>query len=512
MIVAVVKSNKIIKTFLPDEVNGDYVLKDNYGNLIGNVVGTDGKWIFHANKGYQVSSLQGDPVSALVDNYVQFGVKSLTDETNALIYAYPNYENEINEYAIKKNKITIGSSNTDITNSSQFIKQHQATITYDKNHWYIESTDYGVYVNDRLIKRKRLDHGDIIFIYGLKIMCMSNFIVLINLVKQNNLTVSGDSLEKLSLQQQQLNEQALNLESEKEVYEENEYFLRSPRFKTSVEHKDINISPPPEAEQENIKPTILIIGPQLTMLLSSFITLYNTVTRVASGETTIGKVMPNIILVVVMMISTFLWPALTRKFDARTRKKNELKRVKLYRKYLTKKEKEINDIIQEQKQILLENNVTLENCQQIIYQRKRNLWEKTYEDSDYLTVRVGTGFVKPDISINYTEEEFTMIDDFLKDELKDLIKKYDYVEETPLNLSLIENRVTAVIGNYGILQKFMESILLQIMTFHIYDELKIMIFTDENKVNDWNYVKFLPHCWDNHCFKYNRKEKTIKLY
>ena len=178
-------------------------------------------------------------------------------------------------------------------------------------------------------------------------------------------------------------------------------------------------------------------------------------------------------------------------------KKNELKRVKLYRKYLNKKEKEINEIIHEQKQILLENNVTLENCQQIIYQRKRNLWEKTYEDADYLTVRVGTGFVKPDITINYTEEEFTMVDDFLKDELKDLIKKYDYVEETPLNLSLIENRVTAVIGNYAILQKFMESILLQIMTFHIYDELKIMIFTDENKVNDWNYIKFLPHCWDN---------------
>ena len=181
MIVAVVKSNKIIKTFLPDEINGDYVLKDNYGNLIGNIVGTDGKWIFHANKGYQVSSLQGNPTSAVVDNYIQFGVKSLSDETNALIYAYPNHESEINEYAIKKNKITIGSSNADITYSSQFMKAHQATITYDKNHWYIESTDYGVYVNDRLIKRKRLDHGDIIFIYGLKILCISNFIVIIKL-------------------------------------------------------------------------------------------------------------------------------------------------------------------------------------------------------------------------------------------------------------------------------------------------------------------------------------------
>lgn len=497
MILAVAKSNKIIKTFLPDEIAGDYVLKDNYGNLIGNVVGSDNQWTFFPNKGYQLFSSQGNVSNIQISEYDQFAVKSLSDESTAIIYSYPNEGEEVGKFSIKKSKIVIGSTAADIVYTSPYMKPVQATITYDKNRWYIESGEYGVFVNNRLIRRKRLDHGDIIFIYGLKLLCISSFIVIINLVKSNNVVVSKESFDQYQLHPQQINDNAMTIETEKEVFEESDYFLRSPRFKTSVKHADITISPPPEKEKTNIKPAILIIGPQLTMMLTSFVMLYNTLSRVMTGSSTFASVIPNIIVTVVMMISMFLWPTLTRRYDAHTRKKNELKRVKLYRKYLNRKEKEINDTIHNQKQILIENNVTLEYCQQIIYQRKRNLWEKTIEDHDYLTVRVGTGFVKPDISINYTEEDFTMEDDFLKDELKSLIKKFDYVEEAPLNISLIENRITAVVGNYSILQKFMESILLQIMTFHIYDELKILIFTDENKVNDWNYIKFLPHCWDN---------------
>lgn len=77
------------------------------------------------------------------------------------------------------------------------------------------------------------------------------------------------------------------------------------------------------------------------------------------------------------------------------------------------------------------------------------------------------------------------------------MKKYNYMEATPLNMSFLENRITAVIGNRSLLNNFFESLMLQIMTFHMFNELKIFIFTDESKVEDWDYLKFLPHCWDN---------------
>lgn len=497
MILAVAKSNRIVKTFLPEEVNGDYIIKDHQGNLIGHVIAEGTNWHFFVNKGYRIVSNENNKNDIIVEDYSQFVIHNLSEDKFLMLYAYPTYQNVMSEYIVKKNRITIGSGNDDIVYSSQYLKPNHAYIYIDKNRWYIESSELGVYVNDRLIRKKRLGHGDIIFIYGLKIFCISDYIVVSNLDKKNNLKISSEVFEKIQIKPQEINEQSINIEGEFEVYEEKDYFLRSPRFRTSVNHVDIDIAPPPAKEKSTVRPTILTIGPQLTMMLTSVVTLYSTFTQVATGTMTFSSAIPSILLSVIMMISTLLWPLLTRRYEAKTRKKNELKRIKLYRRYLENKRKEISEIIQEQRQIIIENNVTLEDCQNIIYQKKRNLWERTIDDDDYLTVRVGTGYVKPDISINYEPEEFSMEDDFLKNELNDMIKKFDYVEETPLNVSLIKNQITAVVGNYGILQKFMESILLQIMTFHIYDELKIVIFTDENKVDDWNYMKYSPHCWDN---------------
>ena len=153
------------------------------------------------------------------------------------------------------------------------------------------------------------------------------------------------------------------------------------------------------------------------MMLTSLIGMFTTLTNVANGNQTLSASLPTLILTSVTMVSALFWPSVTRKWNKRENKRKEIIRIRSYRNYLAKKEKDILNIISNQKQILLENNVTLEQCQQIIYQRKRNLWERTIEDEDFLTTRLGVGFIKPDIEIEYAEEDFSVKDDVLKDEL-----------------------------------------------------------------------------------------------
>lgn len=108
MIVAIIKTNKIVKTFLPEDKTGDYVLKDNVGNMIGNVVGDGQKWTFHINKGYQLISNDTAQVQTIVTDYMEFAVRSIADDKVAMIYAYPTNVPAVEEYKIKKAKSILG--------------------------------------------------------------------------------------------------------------------------------------------------------------------------------------------------------------------------------------------------------------------------------------------------------------------------------------------------------------------------------------------------------------------
>lgn len=499
MIIIGVKNNKIFKIPLPKNVEGNYLIKDTYGNTIGYIAAENNSWVVYPNQDYSLIYNGTTTQKAAIEELSQFYIKNILDGSTCVLVASPTIETNVIEVKPKKSKLTIGNAATcDICYKSELINPLHATITHAKDRWYVEcaSNSY-IFVDDRLAKRKRLNHGDLMYLYGLKIVCLCDFIVLMNSSKANQLVLSSESFEKRQPISQEVKKESFALQTEYEVFNPHEQFLRSPRFKTTVTHQKIKLTSPPDSQNQQIQPGILTIGPQLTMMLSSVIGMFTTLTNIANGNQTLSASMPSLILTGVTMVSALFWPSVTRKWNKRENKRRELIRIRSYRRYLDKKEKEILNIISNQKQILLENNVTLEQCQQIIYQRKRNLWERTIEDDDFLTARIGVGFVKPDIDIDYDEDDFTMKDDVLKDELKDLVKKFDYVEEAPLNFSFLNNRISAIVGNYGILQSFFESIILQIMTFHLYSELKIVILTNEAHANDWDFIKFLPHCWDN---------------
>ena len=56
MIVTGIKNNKLFKLFLPDNIEGNYVLKDNFGNVIGNIIAENSNWVIYPNQGYVLES------------------------------------------------------------------------------------------------------------------------------------------------------------------------------------------------------------------------------------------------------------------------------------------------------------------------------------------------------------------------------------------------------------------------------------------------------------------------
>ena len=66
------------------------------------------------------------------------------------------------------------------------------------------------------------------------------------------------------------------LNNELEVFEEDDYFFRSPRFRTIIEREKMVIDSPPGEQKEDDTPAYLTIGPQITMGMSSMLSLMNT--------------------------------------------------------------------------------------------------------------------------------------------------------------------------------------------------------------------------------------------
>ena len=76
-----------------------------------------------------------------------------------------------------------------------------------------------------------------------------------------------------------------------------------------------------------------------------------------------------------------------------------------------------------------------------------------------------------------------MDDDNLKKMLDGLIKGYEILDNVPVAYSFSENNKTAVNGIYPKYIQFMNNILLQMISYHSYDDLKIVIFTNKKNQN-----------------------------
>ncbi len=503
MILVILSGVKSRKLYLPEDISGNYYLYDDNNEVLATIFEKEGKWNVLANKGRKVTINSTVCETSVLEDSSFF---SIADEENKIyyVYCYPTYIATKYILTFNKNEISIGSgSGQAISYGSEMLKDSHATLTYKNNVWIIEAKEKHCYVNDVQIKKKVLLHGDTIFLHGLKIIPICDKLIIINTQPKTPLRLNQSIFASKQINVV-LADDAYEIETERKLYKPEENFSRAPRFNSVVEPKTINLAPPPANKEQKTQPTILTVGPQLTMMITSGMMLFTTLNNVATGQATLKSSLPSIITTVITMTSSFLWPALTRRYQRREAAKAKYKAIKQYEKYLVKKDKEINDEIAKEIQVAKENNTSLEECQTIIYTKKRNLWERTRTHSDFLSVRLGIGNVEPQTKITFQEKEFGIDENALMDKVMDLVNKNRVMENVPLNLSLADNRFVAAIGATMLTQSFINSILLQLFTFHSYTELKVVIFTNDKRSSNWNYLKGAIHCWDD--------QKTIRFF
>lgn len=493
MFVLVTGFSNIFRLELPEKISGNYQVLG-YNNLvIATISAYNQKWLISSVNNCKLYK-DGKVISSTIyENNTSYILEDVANNYKYKLFIY-NFNAQYTTYEIKSNTITIGPSGCDINYQSPDMKT--TTINYNETNIYVTTEGKNVYVNDRLIKRKNVQHGDIIFIDGLKLIPYSNRIIISSLteiepqINENKFTKIAFDNAKGS------NEDIMNMEVERGLYDGDELFSRAPRFKTIYENVNIKITPPPSREMGSTKPSILTAGPRVTTLLTTSVTMFSTVAMsISSGNMT--AVIPMLIVCGLTMASSLLWPAISSKYTKKEKRINEANRIKNYTNYLKRKEQEIINEHSKEKQVLLENNVSLEECQQIIYSKKRSLWERDIAQPDFLNVRLGIGTIPSTSIINYEESDFSTDDDYMVKLLKEMIERNRYLEDVPECITLTKSIISAIIGTQVLTQKFINSVLLQLITFQSFLDLKIVIITNEKNAPNWEYCDILPHCWDN---------------
>ena len=509
MIVRLIKKKKIYNFTLPTEISGNYWITDNdyMGNVrnLINVEEENGKWKIKSDFETKIMSGENEIESAYLSDYSLYFLKINTDNEYVILYCSPTNDRNSHRLRIKnKSEILIGNNSSAAINYNYpLVSRQQARLIYNNGKWVIQdlNSKYGTYVNNVAISTAQLEYGDIVFIMGLKIIVIKDTVIINDI--GNNLSIDNNYFDPIQAIVQKQTEFDNPDEENIEFYKEDDYFYRAPRFKTGIEETIINIDPPPGKEEEDKTPLIYTVGPMLTMAMMSMSMGVTSLQGVIEGTTDLKAAAPTLIMSGAMLATMLLWPTLQRGYQNKQKKKREKERVNMYMQYLENKKEKIQAEMKIQRQILIDNYLPLTETKEIIYQRKRNLWEREIIQEDFLDLRLGVGSTELKGKITAPEEHFSLKSDTLLDEVYKVGTASRTLENVPVSLNFVKSNIIAIIGAGMNKKQFIEGLILQMITFHSYEDLKIVVFTNEQNKSNWEYLKIAPHNWDNNrTFRY----------
>ncbi len=489
--------SKLYEYVLPVQKSGSYsfdVDSDEVDKLI-NIEERNGEWVLYGTDTVFINSGNGFVQTMIIKSNSFYMISR--NNINYLIYA-SDFNHRISKVFVYDDNsyLKIGNlQDANIMYQNNYLKDLYLDIRKENGRLILRSnlTMY-FYINDIRVNNGELilNNGDTINLLGLKIMILPQ-LLLFNMPTEG-VSFRNNTIKEFNYPVEEYKNIAIK---ENELYDKNKYFYKSPRIRRLIEEKEIKLDRPPKLKSDDKMPLLLTIGPMMTMMASSGISLVNTTMRIADGTATMKNSWPTFAMCGVMMASSFLWPTISRAYNKKLDKKNNDDIVKKYTAYLNKKQTEFNDLAILQKSILSENLINYQECLNAIETRRNTFWSKRKEHNDFLEVRVGMGRVPLKVKVSFPEDGFTMEEDHLKKMADDMLESSKELNNVPLGYSFYENYLTAVMGEMDKCYNFVNNCILQLMTFYCYDELKFIVFTSENNIGKFDYLKYSNYNFSN---------------
>ncbi|MEE3344110.1 MAG: type VII secretion protein EssC [Bacilli bacterium] len=498
--------DRILNFSLPTDVVGSFSFDEdsNEESKLINVEAKDGSWVIYSTTNVSV-----------VDNNNLVGYMVLKEDTfyklrrgkeEYLIYVGGTSLNGtmLYNYGSDINLVIGNDGDCTVKYSCPIYDKLKVVIRFVDNKLTLESNESLVYVNNRIISGNSvvLNLGDQVSIFGLKILFLNGILVMSNPGGKVSV-ISNSNLKEYNIP----NDTTVPDKKVKSVdlYDKSSYFSKSPRIRRAIKKYVLTLSPPPDNNSSGDLPMILTVGPMLTMGVTSGIMVMDTINQINTGKTTMKDSWPALATAIIMLVSMLLWPIITAFYSKRMLEKKEKNIKDRYNKYLGEVKEELSNEVKHQKEVLIENLISIDECLNTLNSKNMNFWNRKLDQNDLLMARIGWGSSKFDVDIKYPEKGFSIDESVLKKDADKIVEDYKYIEDVPMGYSFSNNKMVAVMGvdKYKNVT-FVNNILLQFLTFYSYEDLKIVVFTNENNYGNWEYLKYTNHNFSN--------DKSIRFF
>lgn len=455
--------------WLPKNREGIYYVNgENQKDSLLFLEGKGNCWVARCNKNvYFGITHEREEQTITVENRVLYPIYA--ENAKYLFYMEKVTEEShvFHHYLVKDNtQLLIGRGlNCHILYENAIVSKEHAILNYMGGNWYLEDigSANGVYLNDRRIIRFKLKPMDRIYIWGLVLIIGYGYLAIND--QHEGVYITGENIRRAEMKK--------TLTPVSENGDLQELFDRKPRKQVGFSTKEIKLEAPPASTKNGDIPMMLRLGSSLAM---------------GAGNMLSGNSM--------MMVSSVMFPFLNQKYSEKEREKYEELRTRKYTEYLKEKRQEIQDEIRYERKMRDEQFPKFEDVLAIGMQEER-LWERRNIDEDFLVLRLGTGDVQMEAAIKYPEERFHLDDDELEDEMYGLARGQYKIQNTAVNLSLVEHVVSGIAGDHEAVWQFARMLIMQTAILHSYDEVKMIILADDTDVEKMEFARFLPHMWDN---------------
>lgn len=364
-------------------------------------------------------------------------------------------------------EVKIGrATNNEIVIEDILVDEYHCLIKNDGENIYLIDlkSRYNVYLNGSKINEKeKIEENDFIIVCGYKF-----------LYKENKIQFSNQN-EKIKV----LNPDIVLIESALTVLDYPN-FMRTPRFIYTLPSEKVEIVAPPELQKKQGIEAVFNMIPMVGMALMSMFMM-----KGSSAAYQVGMLGVTLTSTVMLLV-----------YNNSKIKKDTEKTNKLYKEYLEEKNDKIKELYSEQIKVLTTIHQTVEQALETVNNFDRRLWERSFKDEDFLEICIGTGTVPISFEVEVAKEEFGKREDTLILLPAKIKEKYKEIPDMPITINLKNNKSIGVIGETIDTIKFMKNLITQIVVYHYYEDVNIACICNEDELEDWKWIRWLPHVWN----------------
>ncbi|UZJ78721.1 type VII secretion protein EssC [Fictibacillus sp. KU28468] len=166
-----------------------------------------------------------------------------------------------------------------------------------------------------------------------------------------------------------------------------------------------------------------------------------------------------------------------------------------YYQQIKKHHGEIEDLKNRQSRFLREKDPNPQDCVRRVADRKSSLWERAYNSEDFMDLRLGLGSRPFKMEIEVPAQDGYDVNPLIAEAQK-LQTDYRELQNVPVSIPLQEKRVVGLVGERADILEMARVLALQLVTHQSPEEVKLVSAYHEIESEQWSWMKWLPHVWD----------------